>query len=81
MKRTISLLMLAVGVWLLAACANSAQTPTSGAYPPSGEAIPDPAAESSPAKPTPRAAMQATDPATVQLAAGKPQLVEFFAFW
>jgi hypothetical protein len=22
-----------------------------------------------------------TDPATVNLAAGKPQLVEFFAFW
>jgi hypothetical protein len=25
--------------------------------------------------------LEATDPTTVQLAAGKPQLVEFFAFW
>lgn len=25
--------------------------------------------------------LEATDPSTVQLAAGKPQLVEFFAFW
>jgi hypothetical protein len=25
--------------------------------------------------------LEATDPTTVQLAAGRPQLVEFFAFW
>ncbi|HLE50649.1 MAG TPA: hypothetical protein VI755_01210 [Anaerolineales bacterium] len=25
--------------------------------------------------------LEASDPATVQLASGKPQLVEFFAFW
>lgn len=30
---------------------------------------------------TPDDEMQATDPSTVVLAAGKPQLVEFFAFW
>lgn len=30
---------------------------------------------------TPRAEMQATDPATVTLASGRPQLIEFFAFW
>jgi hypothetical protein len=28
-----------------------------------------------------RTQMEATDPATVNLAAGQPQLVEFFAFW
>ena len=29
----------------------------------------------------PRLELEATDPSTVSLAAGKPQLVEFFAFW
>ena len=29
----------------------------------------------------PRTALEATDPATVSLAAGEPQLLEFFAFW
>lgn len=29
----------------------------------------------------PRLALEASDPATVSLAAGQPQLVEFFAFW
>ena len=29
----------------------------------------------------PRLHLEATDPATVSLAAGQPQLVEFFAFW
>jgi hypothetical protein len=28
-----------------------------------------------------RTQMEATDPETVSLAAGQPQLVEFFAFW
>jgi hypothetical protein len=31
--------------------------------------------------PTARAALEATDPTTVNLAAGKPTLLEFFAFW
>ncbi len=43
------------------------------------------AAQSAPAEAPPMAtvwvAMQPTDPSTVVLAAGKPQLVEFFAFW
>ncbi len=30
---------------------------------------------------TPRTELEATDPATVQLASGNVQLVEFFAFW
>jgi hypothetical protein len=29
----------------------------------------------------PRAGMEATDPSTVELAAGRPTLVEFFAYW
>ena len=29
----------------------------------------------------PRLALEASDPSTVSLAAGQPQLVEFFAFW
>lgn len=31
--------------------------------------------------PTLRVVMQADDPSTFVLAAGKPQLVEFFAYW
>ena len=34
-----------------------------------------------PLVPTPREGLEATDPSTVVLAAGKPTLVEFFAFW
>jgi hypothetical protein len=32
-------------------------------------------------QPAVRTQMEATDPVTVNLASGKPQLVEFFAFW
>lgn len=32
-------------------------------------------------KPTPRTALDATDPATVMLGSGEIQLVEFFAYW
>jgi len=32
-------------------------------------------------KPTPRPELSATDPSTVILASGEPQVVEFFAFW
>jgi predicted small secreted protein len=37
----------------------------------------------SPAEPnaTPRTKLAATDPATVRLATGSPQLIEFFAHW
>jgi len=31
--------------------------------------------------PTPRAGLESTDPATVHLASGDIQLIEFFAFW
>jgi hypothetical protein len=42
-----------------------------------------PADEVSSEQPTPtaRVALEATDPTTFVRAAGKPQLVEFFAFW
>ena len=48
-------------------------TPTtnSGAYPGPGEAAPPPV----------KTGLEATNPSTVVLASGKPQLVEFFAFW
>lgn len=32
-------------------------------------------------QPEPRQGLEATDPASVVLAAGEPQIVEFFAFW
>ncbi len=49
-----------------------------------GEAAPTPVSpESGPAdvKPTPRPELIATDPSTVNLASGSPQVLEFFAFW
>jgi len=49
-----------------------------------GEAAPTPVPpESAPAdvKPTPRPELSATDPSTVNLASGNPQVLEFFAFW
>ena len=33
------------------------------------------------AKPTPRPELSATEPSTVNLASGRPILLEFFAFW
>jgi hypothetical protein len=44
--------------------------------PASGTTPPEPAFQ-----PTPRLDLHATDPSGVTLAAGKPQLIEFFAFW
>lgn len=37
--------------------------------------------EAPPVTVTPRAEMEATNPGTVVLASGQPQLIEFFAFW
>lgn len=79
--------------WLLAACASPA-TPAPAA-PPTSQPPAQPAAtevrQTDPqaaapvpgAAPTPtlRADFEATDPSTVALAAGQPQLIEFFAFW
>jgi hypothetical protein len=81
-------LVLLVGL-ILSACTSSTPAPL---LPEPGPALSEPTAvvEVSPApvneppppvKPTPRAQLAATDPSQVVLAAGKPQLVEFFAFW
>lgn len=40
-----------------------------------------PPAESPSATPTARGGLEASDPAAVALGAGRPTLVEFFAFW
>jgi hypothetical protein len=32
-------------------------------------------------RPTPRTGLEATNPSNVKLASGKPQLVEYFAYW
>ncbi|MBP7689309.1 MAG: hypothetical protein KA765_15440 [Thermoflexales bacterium] len=52
---------------------------------PATEVVPAEAASAAPTvvptrKPV-KSELEATDPGTVQLAAGKPQFVEFFAFW
>ena len=67
------------------------QDESSGAYPPPSTqtlAVPTPTPEPQTPTPTPfptaipvSARMQATDPHTVELASGKHQLIEFFAFW
>lgn len=41
----------------------------------------EPTSAASQPTPTLRVGLQATDPQTVVLASGKPQLVEFFAYW
>ena len=41
----------------------------------------DEAAEPIAPPPEPKAGLEATDPSTVMLASGSPQLVEFFAYW
>jgi hypothetical protein len=69
--------------------AAEADTPTENDIPeesvsPTESASPDESTEaiSQPdPRPTARAELHASDPSGVKLAAGKPQLVEFFAFW
>ena len=95
MQRLMLLLMIAS--WLLAACAPAAmpqteqlkapeQAAATAAKPtaaqPTSQAAPTAiAATAAPTKKPVKTELEATDPATVQLAAGKPHLVEFFAFW
>jgi hypothetical protein len=43
--------------------------------------VDDPTSAEPQPTPTLRVGLQATDPQTVVLASGKPQLVEFFAYW
>ena len=40
-----------------------------------------PESASAGAKPTPRPELSTTEPSTVNLASGRPMLLEFFAFW
>ena len=70
---------------ILTACASA--TPSSSEAVIVAPATDSPTAASSVAVPATAETVQVqedfvpTDPATVNLAAGKPQLVEFFAFW
>ncbi len=48
---------------------------------PQDSSIPTQAMPTSEVRPSPRSELEATDPTTVNLAAGIPTLVEFFAFW
>jgi len=63
---------------ILSACA--AATPAPAAIAPQGPAPTQPASAPTTA-PVIKTEFTPTDPATVNLAAGKPQFVEFFAFW
>jgi hypothetical protein len=71
MKRFISLLFLTT--LLLSACSSAVSAPTVSAPIDAVTAVPT-------AAPIDRK-LHATDPTTVKLASGGPQLVEFFAFW
>jgi hypothetical protein len=42
---------------------------------------PELAGQDLPAQPAVKTGLEATDPGSVQLASGRPQLIEFFAFW
>lgn len=80
---------------LLAACNSQAQPATALPELPTQapfqaamqaeETVPEAAAAPTEAQvqtlPTPRPDLAATNPANVNLSAGKPSLVEFFAFW
>ena len=91
--RTVRLIfLLCLGALLSAACAapGPANTEIAASAPDrtSTEATvgltPAGTSATAPAGPTllpVKSALEATDPSTVQLASGEPQLVEFFAFW
>jgi hypothetical protein len=64
--------------------ATAAPTELSAALPATAapqEPAPAEGEAASAATPTARPGLQATDPTTVALGAGRPALVEFFAFW
>lgn len=74
----------------LAACGGTAAVSSSKPYPAEGQPTIELAATSvtsadtaypANARPTPRGALEASDPAAFQMASGGLQLVEFFAFW
>jgi hypothetical protein len=77
----------AVGLVLLAACQTSTPAADPAVVPvdaPSTTPTPAPMMDQQADVPTltpVKSALEATDPATVQLGSGEPLLVEFFAFW
>ena len=74
-------------LWLLSACAGPVrgtqtepvQAVDTGVSPTPTSVIEE--SKATPTLPPVSAELHATDPATVSLASGKVQLVEFFAFW
>ena len=76
------LFFFALVAWLVTACATTAPvSPSSTPAAQSGN-TPSPQVTGAPSQePTVETGFTPSDPATVKLAAGKPQLVEFFAFW
>lgn len=82
-----SILLLTLSVLMLTACGSPAATALPGGGGGGvGAPTPAPATAAQAVSPTIvareiKADFVATDPGTVQLAAGKPQLVEFFAVW
>jgi hypothetical protein len=79
-NRSLSLFLPVLILLLFSACSSTGQQAPAGQQNPveSGEDLSPSAGEQIP---TPRIELAATDPDMVVLAAGKPQLVEFFAFW
>ncbi|MCG3206862.1 MAG: hypothetical protein FOGNACKC_00461 [Anaerolineae bacterium] len=63
------------------AAATPTDTPPPPTIAPTDTPVPEPPAAMPEFRPSTRTALAATDPATVALASGKVQLVEFFAFW
>ena len=79
LKRKTLLTLGLLGVVLLSACTPSASTAPPAATGDIPETATLPEIETAP---TSRGSeLQATDPATINLASGEPQLIEFFAFW
>lgn len=87
----LALSLLMVSVILVSACTGSAgpadevviEAPSGDGAEPAAPAADEPAeVEAEPQEIVqPRQELEATDPATVSLASGQPQIVEFFAFW
>ncbi len=79
LKRKTLLTLGLLGVVLLSACTPSASDAPPATIEDASETATLPEIETAP---TSRGSeLQATDPATVNLASGEPQLIEFFAFW
>ncbi len=68
--------------WLVTACATAAPLSPANASMAKLDNTPAPQASGAPSEaPTVETGFTPSDPKMVKLAAGKPQLVEFFAFW